>query len=122
MAADLLFCSAFSCSTFASVTRRSASSFRISSTGAVSPFFRAPSRTRSGCSLMKLRLSMVSPQVREEDDVTDRGLVGDDRGQAVDAQAHTPGWREAVLERGQEVFIHGMGLLVPGGPGAGPVG
>src|SRR4029077_7566764 len=97
IAADRLFCSAFSCSTLVSVSRRSASSFKISSTGAVSPFLSAPSRTRSGCSRMKLRLSMAGPQVREEDDVADRRLVRDDGGEAVYAESHATGWWEPVF-------------------------
>src|SRR5258708_14673064 len=67
---------------------------------------------------MKLRPSMASSEVGEEDDVADRGLVGNDGGEAVDPQPHATGWREAVLERGEEVFVHRMRLLIPGGAGA----
>src|SRR6202048_1136739 len=112
IAAELRFCSAFSCSSLVTASRRSASRQRLSSTGAVSPFLRAPSLTRSGCSRMKLRLSMSGPQAGEQDDVADRGLVVEDGDQPVDAQAHaTRGWK-AVFERGEEVLVHRMRLFV----------
>src|SRR6266849_9190318 len=115
IAADRRFCSAFSCSSFVTASRRSASRRRISSTGAFSPFLRAPSFTWSGCSRMKLRLSMAGPQAREEDHVADRGLVREDGDQPVDPQAHATGRRKAVFERGEEVLVHRMRLLIPRG-------
>src|SRR5947208_3797530 len=117
IAAERRFCSAFSCSSLVTISRRSASRWRISSTGAGSPFLRAPSLTRSGCSRMKLRLSMSGPQAGEQDDVADRWLVRDDGDQAVDAQTHAAGRRKAVFERGEEVLVHGMRLLVAGSAG-----
>src|SRR3989454_1766254 len=116
IAADRRFCSALSCSSFVIASRRSASRWRISSTGAGSPFLRAPSLTRSGCSRMKLRLSMAGAQTGEQDHVADRGLVREDRDQSVDPQAHAAGRGKAVLEGGEEVLVHRMGLLVPRGP------
>src|SRR5436305_15257877 len=65
---------------------------------------------------MKLRLSMPGAQMREQDDIADGGLVGQDGREPVDAYAHAAGRREAVFERGKEVFVHGMGLVVTGGP------
>src|SRR5436853_1045827 len=115
IAADRRFCSALSCSSLVTVSRRSASRRRISSTGAGSPFLRAPSLTRSGCSRMKLRLSMSGPQAGEQDDVADRWLVRDDRDQPVDPQAHAAGWGKAVFERGEEVLVHRMRFLIAGG-------
>src|SRR5712691_12081273 len=115
IAADRRFCSAFNCSSFVTISRRSASRRRISSTGAGSPFLRAPSLTRSGCSRMKLRLSMAGTQTGEQDDVADRGLVGEDGDQPVDPEAHAPGGRKAIFERGEEVLVHGMRLLVARG-------
>src|SRR5256885_2725948 len=112
IAADRRFCSALSCSSLVTVSRRSASRRRISSTGAGSPFLRAPSLTRSGCSRMKLRLSMSGPQAGGQDDVADRWLVRDDGDQAVDGQTRAAGRRKAVFERGEEVLVHGMRLLV----------
>src|SRR5205823_10111970 len=117
IAADRRFCSALSCSSLVTVSRRSASRRRISSTGAGSPFLRAPSLTRSGCSRMKLRLSMSGPQAGEQDDVADRWLVRDEGDQAVDAQTHAAGRRKAVFERGEEVLIHRMRFLVAGSAG-----
>src|SRR5436309_6636237 len=114
IAADRRFCSALSCSSLVRVSRRCWSSCRISSTGAGSPFLRAPSLTRSGCSRMKLRLSMPGAQVREQDHIADGGLVGQDGREPVDPQAHaTRGWK-AILERSQEVLVHRMGLIVTG--------
>src|SRR5256714_475111 len=115
IAADRRFCSALSCSSLVTVSRRSASRRRISSTGAGSPFLRAPSLTRSGCSRMKLRLSMSGPQAGEEDDVADRRLVREDRDQPVDPQAHPTGRGEAVFQRRDEVLIHRVRLLIAGG-------
>src|SRR5437763_6912064 len=114
IAADRRFCSAFSCSSFVIASRRSASRRRISSTGAGSPFLRAPSLTRSGCSRMKLRLSMASTEAGEQDDVTDRGLVRENRDQPVDPQAHAAGRGKTVFEGGQEVLIHRMCFLIAG--------
>src|SRR5205809_4670740 len=114
IAADRRFCSALSCSSLVTSSRRCWSSCRISSTGAGSPFLRAPSLTRSGCSRMKLRLSMPGAQVREQDHIADGGLVGQDGREPVDPQAHaTRGWK-AILERSQEVLVHRMGLIVTG--------
>src|ERR1700730_18372890 len=113
--ADRRFCSAFSCSSLVTASRRSASSFRISSTGADSPFFRAPSRTTSGCRRMKLRLSMAGTQMGKEDHITNRGLIGEDGRQPVDPKPHTTRWGKAVFERGQEVLVHRMRLLIAGG-------
>src|SRR5438132_5594258 len=115
IAADRRFCSALSCSSFVIESRRSASSRRISSTGAGSPFLRAPSLTRSGCSRMKLRLSMAGTQTGEQDHVADRWLVREDRDQPVDPQAHAAGGGKAVFERGQEVLVHRMRLLIARG-------
>src|SRR5712664_4088680 len=83
------------------------SRIRRNSSIAGSPFFRAPSLTRSGCSRMKLRLSMTGTQAGEQDHVADRGLVCEDRHQTVDPQAHSAGRWEAVFERGEEVLVHG---------------
>src|SRR5256886_13415096 len=109
------FCTSLSCSSLIRVSRRCASSCTISSTGAGSPFLRAPSLTRSGCSRMKLRLSMPGAQMRKQDHIADGGLVGQDGREPVDAQAHAAGRREAIFERREEVFIHRVGLVVTGG-------
>src|SRR5437870_9160445 len=116
IAADRRFCSALSCSSLLSVSRRCLSSRRISSTGAGSPFLRAPSATTSGCSRMKLRLSMPGAQMREQDDIADGGLVGQDGREPVDAHAHADGRWEAVLERDEDVLVHWMGLVITCGP------
>src|SRR6184192_3183136 len=115
IAPDRRFCSAFSCSSFVIASRRSASRRRISSTGAGSPFLRAPSLTRSGCSRMKLRLSMAGTQTGEQDHVADRGLVREDRDQPVHPEAHAARRWEAVFECGEEVLVHRMRLLIAGG-------
>src|SRR5437879_2357575 len=115
IAADRRFCSALSCSSFVIASRRSASRRRISSTGTGSPFLRAPSLTRSGCSRMKLRLSMAGTQTGEQDHVADRWLVREDRDQPVDPQAHAAGGGKAVFECGEEVLVHRMRLLIARG-------
>jgi len=55
--------------------------------------------------------------VREQNDVANRRLIGNDGGEAVDPQSHAPGRGESVLERGEEVLVHRMGLIIPGRPG-----
>src|SRR5438034_7911944 len=118
IAAERRFCSALSCSSFVTSSRRCWSSRRISSTGAASPFLRAPFLTTSGCSRMKLRLSMPGAQVRKEDHITDGGLVGQDGREPVDAHAHAAGRREAVFERGEEILVHRVGLVIAGSTSA----
>src|SRR5438552_16787607 len=87
----------------------------MSYNGAGSPFLRAPSLTRSGCSRMKLRLSMAGTQTGEQDHVADRGLVREDRDQPVHPEAPAARRWEAVSECGEEVLVHLMRLLITGG-------
>src|SRR5437867_3600801 len=80
--------------------------------------------TISGCSLISCRLSkrpllLDRPQLREEDHLADRRLVGQEHGQSVDPDAQATGRRHAVLERDQEVLVERVRLLVAGPPGRG---
>jgi len=50
--------------------------------------------------------------LREEHDIPDRSLIGEEHDETVDADALAGSRRHAVLEGTQEVFVHPMGLLV----------
>src|SRR5712664_3092270 len=117
-AAEPRRCSAFNCSTWVTMSRRCRSSSRMRSTGAGSPLTWAPFRTRSGFSRMKLRLSILRPQVRKENHVPVGMLVRQHGRQPVDPQPHPAGWRKAMLERDQEVLVERMRFLGTLGPRA----
>src|SRR5215210_7795616 len=51
---------------------------------------------------------------REEDDLADRGAIGEEHGEPVDAQAEAAGGRHAVLQRREELLVGGSGFVVAG--------
>ena len=57
-------------------------------------------------------LLCLRTQEREEDDVADGFGVGEDHGEAVDADAFAGGGRETVAEGADVVFVHLMGFIV----------
>src|SRR5512139_2351058 len=58
--------------------------------------------------------SALAPHLREQDDVADRGRVGQQHHQAVDPDAAAAGGRQAVFERADEVGVVVHRLLVAG--------
>src|ERR1700689_4935942 len=55
-------------------------------------------------------LGLAGPQLREKDDVPDAFGAGQEHAQAVDADAHAPGRRHAVLQGEEEVVVDALGL------------
>ena len=56
----------------------------------------------------------LRPHQREEDHVADRGRVGEEHDQPVDAQAEAARRGHPVLEGAEEVLVHGMRFLIAG--------
>ncbi len=52
-------------------------------------------------------------QMRKENDIADRGLVGEEHDQAVNAHTPAASGRHTVAQRADKVLVHLMGLLVP---------
>ncbi len=73
-----------------------------------------PGRAASS-STFSMRRRPAWAELREQDHVADRVLIGQQHGQSIDAQPHAAGRRHAVLERDQEVGVERLGLLVAGG-------
>ena len=56
-------------------------------------------------------------QCGEQNHITDGGCVGKQHAHAVDADAQTTCWRQAIFQRGNKVFVHWMGFIVAFGFG-----
>src|SRR6185295_12566536 len=55
---------------------------------------------------------LFRPQVRKQQHVADRGAIGEEHHQPIDAHAEPRRWRHAVLERANVVGVEVHGLLV----------
>src|SRR5271165_3217061 len=60
-------------------------------------------------------LALQGAQQREENNVADGAGIGQEHGEAVDADAFACGRRQAVRERADVVFVHLVGLFVATG-------
>src|SRR3989304_10563369 len=74
-------------------------------------------KERSVLSLMGSlpRRLLPGAELREEDDLADRALAGQQHHQPVDAHAQASRRGHAVLEGEEEVLVHDLGLLVARG-------
>src|SRR5207248_4607654 len=106
------FCRALALSATVRHSRHWRSRSRIWSTGASSPLRSAARRTASGSFRISSSgsTSALATQVREEEHVADRGLVGHEHHQPIHAHPEAAGRRHPLLEGGDVVLVHRVGL------------